>query len=843
MKRIYNKNALVLSCGIFLVTFVIVLSWRINVWNTRGWTGMEATYFPNNNSFIISNIIADSPADIAGITINDELLAINGIALSNHSELKILSQQISSDSSLVYLTQKNNIPFSRKLFLRSPLEIPHIHLTFLISMFAAVVFFLLGFFVYWKKLEDPRAFIFFLMSLSASVYFILSPLVEIDRTNVLGIARANEHSMLYSAFETFAFVTEFLPILFLLHLALIFPKERPLVEKHPLLFRWMYWFPLLLIPTAKLFLELPTIPALVKVLAKPIAQLIFMPLLVFIVIVYPVSACIALVRNYHESGVEEKVQVKWPLLGTVVAISGFFGIPIAMAFMQGFTGHTIRYWFFDDVLPKIFFLAIPVSYSFAILKYRLMDIDVIIKKTISYSLLSGIVLLVYFSLVAVLGVFVVKFAEIKSEWFIVGAAIAIATMFVPARNRVQVFVDKRFFRKKYDYPSAVRMLNRTIAEAKDLSTLLKFLVENLQQTLQNRAVVFFTRTPEHSFVATEKVGVPDDIVGKIKFPSDSELVEELVSAFEIKEKPFSETVKYRLRKIHSAYIIPVILKGEVIAFLSLGSKLSDAEYDDEDKEFLSSVVVQLAIGISNLHVAKQEQEYEEARKIQEGLLPKEIPQIPGYEICGAWLPSRIVGGDYYDVIKLSETKLAICIGDVSGKGMPAALMMSNLQASVKAFATENNSPPDVCAKINRVICSNISEEKYITFFYGILDAETKKIIFTNCGHNPPLVIRTEGKIVLLEKGGTVLGVFREFLLEQGELALNRGDRICFFTDGITEAQNRSGVQFEEVQLQKILLEQQSKKIIDLQKSILKSVSDFCNNELQDDVTLVLVESK
>src|SRR5262249_11552503 len=155
---------------------------------------------------------------------------------------------------------------------------------------------------------------------------------------------------------------------------------------------------------------------------------------------------------------------------------------------------------------------------------------------------------------------------------------------------------------------------------------------------------------------------------------------------------------------------------------SLGRKLSDQEFEPDEVEFLAMVADQTATAIYNLRLRKQEQEYEEAKEIQQGLLPKQIPQVRGLEISGSSRPARIVGGDYFDVFQFSDSGLALCIADVSGKGMPAALLMSNLQAVVKALVSEALSPKELTEKINRVMYPNLAAGKFITFFYALVDS-------------------------------------------------------------------------------------------------------------------------
>jgi sigma-B regulation protein RsbU (phosphoserine phosphatase) len=144
---------------------------------------------------------------------------------------------------------------------------------------------------------------------------------------------------------------------------------------------------------------------------------------------------------------------------------------------------------------------------------------------------------------------------------------------------------------------------------------------------------------------------------------------------------------------------------------------------------------------------QQEQELEKAREIQEGLLPKKIPQVRGLEVAGAWQPARVVGGDYFDVLKFSERKIALCIGDVVGKGISAALLMANLQATFRAFASESISPADLVQKLNGVICNNIAADKFVTFCCCMIDAAENRLSYANAGHLPPILLRRSGTVV------------------------------------------------------------------------------------------------
>jgi phosphoserine phosphatase RsbU/P len=193
----------------------------------------------------------------------------------------------------------------------------------------------------------------------------------------------------------------------------------------------------------------------------------------------------------------------------------------------------------------------------------------------------------------------------------------------------------------------------------------------------------------------------------------------------------------------------------------------------------------------------QEEELNRAREIQLALLPREIPQIEGFEIAGIWEPARIVGGDYFDVIKLSEQKLGICIADVVGKGVPAALFMANVQATVRAYASDSVAPAWLCGRVNSVVCTNIAAEKFGTLFYGILDAKQKTMQYTSAGHPRPILKNAIGEVTQLDNGGAVLGVFPNWKYGDSVMQLAPGDRLVLFTDGITEAAKANGEQFGE----------------------------------------------
>jgi sigma-B regulation protein RsbU (phosphoserine phosphatase) len=264
----------------------------------------------------------------------------------------------------------------------------------------------------------------------------------------------------------------------------------------------------------------------------------------------------------------------------------------------------------------------------------------------------------------------------------------------------------------------------------------------------------------------------------------------------------------------------------------------------ENSRLLSILKTQIENGYAErkLQCLRKEQEREiiEARGIQRRLLPGEIPQIDGCRIAAAWRPARTVSGDYFDVLKFSDTKAALCIADVAGKGMPAALLMSNVQAAVKSFASESISPSELCDRVNHLVTSSIGEDRFISFFYAVADAQQKKLTYANAGHNPPVLVRRDGTCARLEPTGAVLGPFPNWSYQHNEMDLETGDRLLMFTDGVTEVRNAIGDEFGEERLIELLIENRELDAEALRDRIVQTVVDYGGGEFHDDATLMVL---
>lgn len=233
-------------------------------------------------------------------------------------------------------------------------------------------------------------------------------------------------------------------------------------------------------------------------------------------------------------------------------------------------------------------------------------------------------------------------------------------------------------------------------------------------------------------------------------------------------------------------------------------------------------------------------ELDEAREIQRGLMPRRMPHLQGFSLASAWQPAHEVSGDYLAAFKLNESSAGLCVADVAGKGFPAALLMSNMQAALKSLASENIAPSELCVKLNQIMCGNTPLRKFVSCFYANLDVVTRKLTFTNAGHNPPLLMRRNSECERLDNGGCVIGAFQDSDYTQQEIQLYSGDKLLLFTDGVTEARHPSGEEFGEQRLQACLRSYLGRNAAELRTLVLNEVTHFCGNNFDDDAALMVV---
>lgn len=901
----------VLIAAALVAGTIAVSAWRLTVVHERGWAGLAfipRVSSPKKASVAmpfgwrfggVMIVFPASPARMAGIQERDIVLSVNGVCSCDPDALKNLDKKVKRGDVVVYRIQRGNVVRDIPVRFQSQLTCPAFVAGLIISPLVAAVFFVIGSVIFWRRPDDRRAVVFFAMTTVAAVYFLSSTVYAMEGSNLRGITAQATLGAIPQMIVAVGAAMLFAPLL--LHLALVFPRPRPVVDRYPHILRWVYGPPAALVLliccligyiaashaakwlgwTVAGAVAVAVILAILRLvremrqhgrdvfLRKPLTtQLTAAGLLVIVVVglthlpqrsvagmmtglifsivliftgflLYPVATVISLYRTYRDADVEEKRQVKWPLWATIVVVT-FRVLCVVVVGVLNFTAVLHSRPFFStwiqllDVVPRILYVLIPLSFAFAIVKYRLMNIDLIIRRTVTYAILSAIVFILYGVLVAGVGTLLVRFAGVQNQAMVIASTIVVALVAVPLRNTLQRLVDRNVFRERVSHPLALRTIADAVGSGMAREDLLRLLAEQLQQALQNRVVLVAMRSDQH-FVAAAKVGVADEILGSFRVP-----VFEITRPLELERDALTPELAQRLRRLGATLVVPMRAQRDAIGFVAFGAKLSNDHFSAEDLEFIEAATTQAAMALETSRLRTEEVEFEQARAMQQVLLPTTLPRLDGFDIAGMWQPARSVGGDYYDAIAVGDGKAALCIADVAGKGMSAALLMASLQAAVKATASADMPPSRVCNKVRQVVTGNLAGGTFITFFYGLLDTAARTLTYCNAGHNPPLLVRRSGEVERLDVGGSVLGrLFRDETYDEATVTLAAGDRVVLFTDGVSEAR-RGGEDFGDERLIDVVRSNRELGAEELQEKIVEAITAFTSGSFGDDVTLVVI---
>ncbi len=393
-----------------------------------------------------------------------------------------------------------------------------------------------------------------------------------------------------------------------------------------------------------------------------------------------------------------------------------------------------------------------------------------------------------------------------------------------------------------DLDSTVQQLNTLFELSKEFNAtvdrdhVLKIFSFALMGHMVVQGHLFYLRRPDTSFklVSGKKISVRGLALGFL------ESIRDLVRA-----EPGDQ-----LDQSGIAIALPIRQQGDVLGVLCLGEKLSKSPYNRKDIEFLYALGSLAVTAIQNVElieerIAKQqlEEELRTARRIQRRLLPESIPEIPGIEISTLALSSREVGGDYYDIAPLNKNRTLFMIADVTGKGVPAALLMSSIHACTHIMLPMNLSLQETIEHTNRVLYENTDPDKFITAFAAIYYPD-RSLAFVNAGHEPPLLIRANGHIERLSDGGPLLGIIPHSSYDPSYITLAPNDLIVMYTDGVTEAMGKAMEEYTEDRLLNLVLANQSHPVSKLTELIQNDIQQFTGpvEMLSDDRTLIVIRA-
>jgi phosphoserine phosphatase RsbU/P len=297
--------------------------------------------------------------------------------------------------------------------------------------------------------------------------------------------------------------------------------------------------------------------------------------------------------------------------------------------------------------------------------------------------------------------------------------------------------------------------------------------------------------------------------------------------------------------------VPMMIKSELKGVITAYNKKGGAGFTEDEQRLLSIIAAQSAQVVENARLnererqlLKMQEEIRLASKIQNDLLPKAAPDIPGYEIAGRSIPAQVVGGDYFDFIPINDHRLAICVGDVSGKGLPASLLMANTQATLRGQTFISPSARECMERSNKLLFDSTSPDKFVTMFYSVLDVSSHQLSYSNAGHDIPYLLSPAGSLKRLNVGGVPLSMLEQFPFQEETIAMQPGDLLVICSDGISEAMDVNQVQFTDERLSLLLDKLRAGSAVDVIDGIVAAVRKHAGTAPQaDDMTVVVVKRK
>jgi sigma-B regulation protein RsbU (phosphoserine phosphatase) len=303
------------------------------------------------------------------------------------------------------------------------------------------------------------------------------------------------------------------------------------------------------------------------------------------------------------------------------------------------------------------------------------------------------------------------------------------------------------------------------------------------------------------------------------------------------------------QKVHTMMAVPLQTKERIIGLIYVDSPFILREFTKDDLSLLTLMANVAAFRIENTRLIEVEQaerimkrDLAQAAVIQSGMLPDKAPDVPGVDLAGYNVACRTVGGDYYDFFTYPDGKVGLALGDVSGKGMPASLMAMGLHARVHVLAEEPGNLGPFMARINKATCAKCPSNRFITFFFCLLDPVTGDLAYANAGHNPPIIVRANGEAEMLEGGGPVLGILPIAPYSEMHARLEHGDILAVYSDGVTEANNSAYDEFDEPRLIQVLQRNRTEPATGIVQAVMTAVGEFAAGAPQaDDITLVVAK--
>ncbi|MGE5432436.1 MAG: SpoIIE family protein phosphatase [Syntrophomonadaceae bacterium] len=780
----------------------------------------------------------------AGIRNGDRLIAINNVKLTNTRLATTTLNKFHEGEFAPYTYERNGHKFDTIVYVKKLINFSNLGFNLL-----GLIWIFVGFVVIMAKPNGYVQRLFYRVGVLFVLSFTFSFMSFESVPNTLNSATLVP-AIIDIVWTFSAYLLPFMIIYFFWH----FPKpfkgvDRPWVRR--LFFIIPGFFFIVSYIYRMLFVYLSGTPENYKYVIISVNFLIGMGLLI---------GLISLIVSYRRLKTKsEKKPVFVILAGFILGIASIVYTTTIANVIADTIFNTPEYF-----MPIILVILIPISFGYSIFKYQLMDVSIVVKNTIIYGTATIALAAIYFLTVYGLGQGIGEVIGTQDRNFIAAAAFVIfALVFQSTRDRFQDLLTRKFYPEQFAYQKVILKFGKDVVSIVGLENILDSMLETFVNSLRlDHFAILLNDNNPHVFDlkrgrgldGTGNIGISDKDLRLTHYVREQLVMQGQIT---IERQQFMEIFPGDYPRLEAAQlytIIPMIIKSKTIGLLSFGLKHSGAQFAGKDLELLCAAANQAAVAIENARLYESEaqrlalqRDLENARKIQESLLPKTIPQIPCFDTSGKMISAMLVGGDYYDFIQVSPLKMFAVVGDVSGKGLSASLYMSKLQTMMRLYCQNGKSPREILVEINKKIYEGIERNWFITATLVLFDAEEGVIKFCRAGHSQLLDVCGSNVNVYQPKGiGLGLEEGRVFAdtLEEMTLKLEAGHIYAIYSDGISEAMDENNEMFGTEQLIRSIMMNKAKNSEGIISGVLDSVAQFRGTrEQNDDITLVLIKTK
>jgi len=773
----------------------------------------------SDTRMIITNIIKGGVADQAGIKDGDILIAINGIELNNTIyAMDILNRY--SNEYITYTIGRNNEIFDIKIWVYK-----FVSYSFLIFWVIGLAFLFVGTIVGYSKPKEATSKLFFFFSCAASI-----GLIMYSGTSPVGSINP---SML-TTWQKVIVVT--INLFFVAGMVMIPPLYVHLFSTFPVRYEFR---------RRKLFIILTYIiaitPGVIVIIIGGSNTIISNIIFTAIPVVYFFVGS----RFFRKS----LKKVSDPVLKKSLSI-------ISKGFLIGGAG-IVYYLLYSKInnqpvflinplylIPSVLVIAIPISFGYSIMKYRILDTEFLVKKSLVFGIVTIGIILLYLVLVYFMNSYFKEVFKGNNQLLIITFIIIFTFSFDFVNKRAKAFVDKQFFRENYNYRKSLLEFSKDISYISNIEDLVSKIRDFLMNTVGIEA--FNLRVINPKYIRSLDLSHKEiDILLKKILTGNQEAI--LVNAFNVNEIGLTDSEKAQLKEI--SLIIPIYLKDELLGALTFGMKHSGKAFSEEDIDLLKSFASQSAISLENtrlnyeqINKQKYEDEVNIAKRIQYSLLPDNNIIHARMDIAGYSEPAREIGGDFYDIIKLSDERVLVAIADVSDKGIPAALYMSQVQAMLQFASQIFTSPMEILTEINKQIYDQLNKYSFVTILIAIFDVKKNTVKIARAGHTPLIRVR-DCKSENIYTKGIGIGLDKQLIfnsnIEEVELGIKAGDVYFMYSDGVSEAMDERRELFGSENVERIVQENCTNTAEVIKEKLLNELAGFRNSAaINDDITFV-----